>query len=153
MLGFVLLAALINLLVGSASTKWALIAPVFVPMLLLLGISPEAAQVAYRIGDSATNIITPLMPYFGVVVAFVQQYDKEAGVGGTIMLETMLPYSVMFLIGWSALLIVWISLGLPLGPECRGVYSPLGGACFPSSVIAASLFFTAIHWLINWVLR
>jgi aminobenzoyl-glutamate transport protein len=83
-------------------------------MLLLTGISPEATQVAYRIGDSSTNIITPLMPYFGVVVAFVQQYDKQAGIGTIV--AAMLPYSVMFIVAWSLLLIGWILLGLPLGP-------------------------------------
>lgn len=114
LVSFVLLTALLNLLIGSASAKWALIAPIFVPMFLLLGISPEAAQVAFRIGDSTTNIITPLMPYFGVVVAFVQKYQKDAGVGTIISM--MLPYSAAFLILWSALLVVWILLGLPLGP-------------------------------------
>ncbi len=114
LVSFVVLAAMINLLVGSASAKWALIAPVFVPMLLLTGISPEATQVAYRIGDSSTNIITPLMPYFGVVVAFVQQHDKQAGIGTIV--AAMLPYSVAFLLCWSALLVAWILLGLPLGP-------------------------------------
>merc|ERR1711879_762350 len=81
LVGFVLMAALINLLIGSASAKWALIAPVFVPMFFLLGISPEATQLAYRIGDSSTNIITPLMPYYGVVLAFAQRYQPSAGVG------------------------------------------------------------------------
>jgi len=114
LVGFVVLAAALNLLIGSASAKWALIAPVFVPMFFLIGISPEAAQVAYRIGDSSTNIITPLMPYFGVVVAFVQKYNKEAGIGTII--ATMLPYSVAFLVLWSALLVIWILSGLPLGP-------------------------------------
>lgn len=114
LVGFVLLAAMLNLLIGSASAKWALIAPVFVPMFFLTGISPEAAQVAYRIGDSSTNIITPLMPYFGVVVAFVQKYDKDAGIGTII--ATMLPYSVAFLVLWSLFLVVWIMAGVPLGP-------------------------------------
>ena len=114
MIGFIVLAALINLFIGSASAKWALLAPVFVPMFYLLGISPEASQVAYRIGDSTTNIITPLMPYFGVVVAFAQRYQRDIGMG-TIM-ATMLPYSVVFLLGWSLLLVAWIALGLPLGP-------------------------------------
>lgn len=111
---FIFLSAFLNLFIGSASAKWALIAPVFVPMLLLSGISPEATQVAYRIGDSSTNIVTPLMPYFGVVVAFAQKYDKNIGIGTIISL--MIPYSVVFLISWSLLLIAWILLGLPLGP-------------------------------------
>lgn len=111
---FVVLSSFINLLIGSASAKWALLAPVFVPMLLLSGISPEAAQVAYRIGDSATNIITPLMPYFGVVLAFIQKYDKNAGIGT--LLAAMLPYSLAFLLGGSTILAIWIFTGLPLGP-------------------------------------
>lgn len=111
---FIIMAAMINLLIGSASAKWALFAPIFVPMLLLVGISPEATQVAYRIGDSSTNIITPLMPYFGVVIAFVQRYDKQAGIGTVI--ATMLPYSLAFLLSWSALLLLWMLADWPLGP-------------------------------------
>lgn len=114
LVSFVFVTAIINLFIGSASAKWALMAPVFIPMLMLSGISPEAAQVAYRIGDSSTNIITPLMPYFGVVVAFVQKYDKDAGMGT--ILAMMLPYSAAFLLLWSLLLAGWILLGLPLGP-------------------------------------
>ncbi len=119
--GFIALAALINLFVGSASAKWALIAPIFVPMLMLSGISPEATQMAYRIGDSSTNIITPLMPYFGVVVAFAQKYQKNIGIGS--IMANMLPYSFAFLCGWTLLFIVWSLLGLPLGP---GAYLSLG---------------------------
>ncbi|MCK9505542.1 MAG: AbgT family transporter [Porticoccaceae bacterium] len=111
---FVVFAALINLLIGSASAKWALLAPVFVPMLMLSGISPEAAQIAYRIGDSTTNIITPLMPYFGVVVAFAQKHDKNVGIGTII--ATMLPYSIALLVAWSLLLALWVGFDLPLGP-------------------------------------
>ena len=114
LVSFIVLAAIINLLIGSASAKWALFAPIFIPMFLLLGISPEATQMAFRIGDSTTNIITPLMPYFGVVVAFVQRYDKEAGIGTIV--ATMLPYSVAFLVSWSLLLLIWILLDWPLGP-------------------------------------
>lgn len=111
---FILMAAFINLLVGSASAKWSLLAPVFIPMFLLLGIAPEQVQAAYRVGDSSTNIITPLMPYFGVVVAFMQRYDKNLGVGTIVSL--MLPYSVLFLLGWSLLFAAWMGLGLPFGP-------------------------------------
>ncbi|WP_101760403.1 AbgT family transporter [Oceanicoccus sp. KOV_DT_Chl] len=123
MVSFVIMSALINCLIGSSSAKWALFAPIFVPMFLLLGISPEATQVAYRIGDSSTNIITPLMPYFGVVVAFVQRYDKEAGIGTII--ATMLPYSIAFLVSWSALLVLWILLDWPLGPGREYFYNCL----------------------------
>ena len=114
LVGFILISASINLLIGSASAKWALMAPIFIPMLYLLGVDPESAQMAYRIGDSSTNIITPLMPYFGVVVAFMQRHDSEAGMGTLIAL--MLPYSVIFLVGWALLLSLWLAAGLPLGP-------------------------------------
>lgn len=122
MLGLILLSAGINLLIGSASAKWALMAPIFVPMFYLLGLSPEASQMAYRVGDSSTNIITPLMPYFGVVVAFAQRHDPNAGVG-TIM-ALMLPYSVCFLLAWSALLGLWIGFDWPLGPGATLTGSP-----------------------------
>lgn len=110
---FIFVAATINLLVGSGSAKWALLAPIFVPMLMLINIPPESTQVAFRIGDSATNIITPLMPYFGVVLAFAQKYRSDLGMGT--MMAMMLPYSVALLLMWSALLALWVSLGLPLG--------------------------------------
>lgn len=113
MLGLIIIAAGINLFIGSASAKWALLAPIFVPMLMLVGIEPAATQLAFRIGDSSTNIITPLMPYFGVVVAFVQKYEPKAGMG-TIM-AAMLPYSIALLVTWSFLLVCWLMLGLPLG--------------------------------------
>jgi aminobenzoyl-glutamate transport protein len=113
-LSFIVMSALINLLIGSASAKWALFAPIFVPMFLLLGISPETTQMAFRIGDSTTNIISPLMPYFGVVIAFAQRYNKDTGIGT--ILATMLPYSVAFLLAWSALLTLWIAMDWPLGP-------------------------------------
>ncbi len=114
MLAFVLVSAAINLVMGSASAKWAIMAPVFIPMFMLLGYSPEFTQVAYRVGDSVTNIISPMMSYFALIVAFIQRYDKKAGIGTVI--STMLPYSIIFLIGWSLLLIVWIFLELPIGP-------------------------------------
>ena len=79
-----------------------------------VGISPELTQVAYRIGDSTTNIISPLMSYFAMIVVFAQKYDKKAGIGTII--STMVPYSVIFLIGWSILLAIWMVTGLPLGP-------------------------------------
>ncbi len=111
---FILVSVAIDIFVGSASAKWAIMAPIFVPMFMLLGYSPELVQAAYRIGDSTTNIITPLMPYFPVVVAFGQKYDRSLGIGTLISL--MLPYSIAFLIGWSVLFVIWFMLGLPLGP-------------------------------------
>lgn len=122
---FILLSACLNLFIGSASAKWALIAPIFVPMLLLMGITPEAAQVAYRIGDSSTNIITPLMPYFGVVVAFAQRYEKNIGIGSIISL--MLPFSIAFLISWSVLMGIWVLAGWPLGPGADVLINLQGG--------------------------
>ena len=111
---FIIVAGFINLFVGSASAKWAIMAPVFVPMLMQLGYSPEFAQMAYRIGDSTTNIITPLLPYFPIIIAFAKKYDEDIEIGTII--STMLPYSVAFLVAWTLLLIVWFALGLPLGP-------------------------------------
>lgn len=112
---FILFAASVNLVIGSASAKWSIMAPVFVPMLYIAGISPEATQAAYRVGDSVTNIITPLMPYFAVVVAFVQRYDKSSGLGT--IAAMMLPYSVILLVSWSAFFSIWLLFDIPLGPD------------------------------------
>ncbi len=114
MVAFVLLAAVIDLVLGSASAKWAVMAPIFVPMFMLLGYSPEMAQTAYRIGDSVVNIVTPLMSYFPLILTFAQRYAPSAGIGT--LVATMLPYSLWFLIGWTLMLMVWIWLGWPLGP-------------------------------------
>ena len=119
MLSFIIVSAFINLFMGSASAKWAIMAPVFIPMFMLLGYSPEFVQVAYRIGDSTTNIISPMMSYFALIVAFVEKYDTKAGIGTVI--STMLPYTFFFLIAWTALLILWMILGLPIGPGA-GLY-------------------------------
>ncbi|WP_032122938.1 AbgT family transporter [Clostridium amazonitimonense] len=119
MLGFILVSAFINLFMGSASAKWAIMAPIFIPMFMRLGYSPEFTQVAYRIGDSTTNIISPLMSYFAVIVAFAEKYEEDMGIGT--LISTMIPYSMIFLVGWSILLIIWTLLGLPLGPGA-GLY-------------------------------
>ncbi len=113
-LGFIILTVFLDLIIGSASAKWALMAPIFVPMFMLLGISPELSQTSYRVADSVVNIISPLMPYFPLVLAFMAKYDPKARVGTVIAL--MLPYSMGFLFFWSIMLFVWITLGLPLGP-------------------------------------
>ncbi len=114
-LAFIVVAAFINLFIGSASAKWAIMAPIFVPMMLRLGITPEFTQLAYRIGDSTTNIISPLMSYFAVIVTFAQKYDDESGIGT--LISSMVPYSIVFLIGWSILMTAWYLLGLPIGPD------------------------------------
>lgn len=114
MLSFVVLSAIINLVMGSASAKWAIMAPIFIPMFMLLGYSPELVQVAYRVGDSVTNIISPMMSYFALIVAFMQRYDKNAGIGTIV--SAMLPYSVVFFIGWAILMVIWILFDIPIGP-------------------------------------
>ena len=124
LLSFVIVAAFINLFIGSASAKWAVMAPVFVPMFMLTGYSPEVVQVSYRVGDSVTNIITPLMLYFPVILVFAQRYDRRAGIGTVISL--MLPYSVAFFIGWVIMLTVWLMAGIPLGPGAPVEYIPGG---------------------------
>lgn len=111
--GIILLTAILNLFVGSASAKWALLSPIFVPMLMQLGLSPDLTQAAYRVGDSTTNIITPLLPYFPLVVVYCQRYLPKTGIGTVVAL--MLPYSVSFLICWTLFLLGYWALGLPLG--------------------------------------
>lgn len=111
--GVILLTAAINLLIGSASAKWALLAPIFVPMLMQLGFSPEFTQAAYRIGDSTTNVITPLMPYLPLVVVYGQRYVTQTGIGTIVSL--MLPFSLAFLVTWTLFLLCYWAVGLPLG--------------------------------------
>ncbi len=118
--GIILLVGFVNLFVGSASAKWALLAPIFVPMLMQVGFSPELTQAAYRVGDSSTNIITPLMPYFPLVVVYCQRYVKGTGIGT--LVSMMLPYSVVFLLVWSIFLVGYWMLGFPLGPGTSYVY-------------------------------
>lgn len=114
MIAFIFLSALINMLMGSASAKWAIMAPVFIPMFMLLGYTPELVQAAYRVGDSVTNIISPMMSYFALIVAFMEQYDEKAGIGTVV--ATMLPYTIIFLVMWMILLILWLIFGIPVGP-------------------------------------
>ena len=113
LVGIVLLTGFINLFVGSATGKWGLLAPIFVPMLMALGISPDLTQAAYRVGDSSTNIITPLMPYFPLVVVYCQRYVTTTGIGT--LTAMMLPYSLTFLVVWTIFLVGYFLLGIPLG--------------------------------------
>jgi aminobenzoyl-glutamate transport protein len=124
--GFILLTAAANLFMGSASAKWALMAPIFVPMFMILGYSPELTQIAYRIGDSVTNIISPMMSYFALIIAFLQRYEPKAGIGTVI--SVMLPYSVVFMLGWSALFVVWLAFDFPIGPGAPLQYLPTAAA-------------------------
>ena len=119
-LGIILLTATVNLLIGSASAKWALLAPIFVPMLMGLGMSPELTQAAYRVGDSTTNIITPLMPYFPLVVVFCQRYVRSTGIGT--LVSIMLPYSMIFITVWTIFLLAYWQLGIPLGIDAPYTY-------------------------------
>lgn len=120
MISFVILTSILNLFMGSASAKWAIMAPVFIPMFMLLGYSPEFTQAAYRVGDSVSNVISPMMSYFALIIAMIQKYDKNAGLGT--LISTMLPYTVVFFIIWSLLLVGWVALDLPLGPGSRLYY-------------------------------
>jgi aminobenzoyl-glutamate transport protein len=116
---FVILSGFINMFMGSASAKWAILGPVFIPMFMLLGYSPELSQAVFRVGDSVTNIISPMMSFFALIIVYFEKYDKKAGIGT--LISTMLPYSVMFFIFWTGLMIIWILLDLPLGPGA-GIY-------------------------------
>lgn len=118
--GIIFLTAFVNLFVGSSSAKWALLGPIFVPMLMQLNISPDLTQAAYRLGDSSSNIITPLMPYFPLVVVYCQRYVKSTGIGT--LLSMMLPYTVTILFAWTAFLLLYWGLGLPLGIQASYVY-------------------------------
>ena len=109
---FIIFSGFINLFMGSASAKWAIMAPVFIPIFMLLGYSPEMSQAVYRVGDSVTNVLTPMMSYFALIIVYFQKYDKRAGFGTIV--ANMLPFSITFFIGWTLFLILWISLGLPL---------------------------------------
>ena len=111
---FILITAVINIFIGSATAKWAMMAPIFVPIMMQMGYSPELTQMAYRIADSSTNIISPLMTYFAIIIAFAQKYDKKMGIGT--LVSVMVPYSMFFLIGWTIMLIIWFLFGIPLGP-------------------------------------
>jgi aminobenzoyl-glutamate transport protein len=114
MVSLVFFAGCVDLVIGSASAKWTLLAPIFVPMFMLLGYSPEIVQGAYRVGDSCTNIISPLNPYFPLVLGFAVRYVPKTGIGS--MIALMLPYTIAFLAAWTLLLMGWIALELPVGP-------------------------------------
>ena len=120
--GIIVLTSLVNLLIGSASAKWALIGAIMVPMLMQLGVSPDLTQAAYRVGDSSTNIITPLLPYFPLIVVFCRRYVQGAGIGTLVAL--MLPYSITFIVGWTSFLLLYWALGLPLGVGSSYEYLP-----------------------------
>ena len=121
---FTIFTAFLNIFIGSASAKWAILAPVYVPIFMLMGFSPEFAQAVYHAGDNATNIISPLLPYFALIIVFYQKYEKDAGIGTII--ASVLPYSITFFIAWVGLLIAWVLIGIPLGPGTP-LYYVMGG--------------------------
>lgn len=127
-LAFLAVSSLMNLFVGSASAKWAFMAPIFVPMMMYMGLSPESVQATYRVGDSITNIITPLMPYLPIIIVFAKKYDRDAGLGT--LIASMLPYSIALGIGWTILLGIWFGFDIPLGPGVVTTYE-LGAAVTP----------------------
>ena len=104
-----------NLFVGSASAKWAILAPIFIPMMMLLGYHPAFTQMVYRIGDAVTNPITPMFPYFALVLTYAQRYDKKLGIGTFI--STLVPYSLAMGLVWTVMMVVWYLLGWPMGPD------------------------------------
>jgi aminobenzoyl-glutamate transport protein len=120
---FIFMCALVNLSLGSASAQWAITAPIFVPMLMLVGFAPETIQAAYRIGDSVSNLITPMMSYFGLILAMAARYQKNVGIGT--MIAMMLPYSMIFFVVWVTFFYVWVFLlGFPVGPGAATYYTP-----------------------------
>ncbi|MCX7552770.1 AbgT family transporter [Marinicella sp. S1101] len=120
---FIMVCGMVNLSLGSASAQWAVTAPIFVPMLMLIGYAPETIQAAYRIGDSVTNVITPMMSYFGLILAVASKYKKNLGIGT--LIATMLPYSMVFFVGWTLLFYIWVFLlGMPVGPGAATYYNP-----------------------------
>jgi aminobenzoyl-glutamate transport protein len=121
LIGLIFLSCIVNIFIGSASAKWAILAPVFIPMMMLMGYDPAITQVVYRIGDSITNPLSPLFTYLPVILGYVRKYDKNAGLGTVI--ANMLPYSFTFTIVWILQVIVWVVLNLPLGPGGR-IYLP-----------------------------
>lgn len=114
LVGVILIAAVANFVVPQAIPKWALLAPVFVPLFIRLGIAPQTVLAAFRVGDSPTNVISPLVPYFALVVIFAQRYDKSSGIGT--LISMMLPYTIVLMIAWTLFFVVWYFIGLPLGP-------------------------------------
>jgi p-aminobenzoyl-glutamate transporter AbgT len=111
--GLIAMTAIVNLFIGSASAKWALLAPIMVPLMMQLGVSPDLTQAAYRVGDSMTTILTPLMPYFPLIVVFCQRYVTSAGIGT--LVSTMIPYSLALSVLWTLLLLGFWAFGVPLG--------------------------------------
>lgn len=122
LVGVILLAMACDMLIGSASAKWAILSPILVPMFMLLGIAPEATQAAYRVGDSTTNMITPFMSYFPLILVMARKYMPDYGIGS--MIALMLPYTVAYFLASGAAFVAWFLLGVPFGPGVENIYAP-----------------------------
>jgi len=114
MIGVILITLIVDLIIPAAIAKWALLAPIFIPLFIRLGVAPQTVLAAYRVGDSPVNVITPLMAYFPLIVVFTQRYKKDAGIGTVVSL--MLPYVVILAVAWTLFFVAWYLLGIPLGP-------------------------------------
>jgi aminobenzoyl-glutamate transport protein len=114
LIGVIILSIIVNLIIPQAIAKWALLAPIFIPLFIRLGVAPQTVLAAYRVGDSPTNVITPLMAYFPLIVVFTQRYKKDAGIGSVVAL--MLPYVVVLSVAWTLFFVAWYLIGIPLGP-------------------------------------
>jgi aminobenzoyl-glutamate transport protein len=114
LLGFILVTMVVDLVMPAAIAKWAILAPIFIPLLIRLGVTPQTVLAAYRVGDSPLNVLTPLMAYFPLIVVFVKRYSRDAGIGTVVSL--MLPYVVVLSVAWTLFFVVWYLLGIPLGP-------------------------------------
>ncbi len=123
LVAFILMTMCFNMFVGSMSAKYTMFAPIFIPMFMMVGIAPELTQCAYRIGDSVTNCITPLNPYMVILLAFMKNIAPKGGMGT--LIATMLPFSIIFCIFWTLMLLGWVALGIPLGPDGHLVYPPV----------------------------
>ncbi len=119
---FIILSGFINMFMGSASAKWAILGPVFIPMFMIEGYSPKLSQAIFRIGESVTNLISPMISFFALIIVYFKKYDKKAGIGT--LISTMLPYSIGFFILWTALIVIRTQLGIPLGPGSGIYYQP-----------------------------
>ena len=114
LIGVIVVTIVVNFLIPAKIAKWAILAPIFVPLMLRLGIEPQSVLAAYRVGDSPTNVLTPLMPYFALMVVFAQRYQRDAGIGTVIAL--MIPYTLVLTVAWTLFFIAWYALGIPVGP-------------------------------------
>ena len=122
LIGLIVITFIIDLIIPAAIAKWALLAPIFIPLFIRLNVAPQTVLAAYRVGDSPFNVVTPLMAYFPLIVVFTKRYKKDAGIGTVVSL--MLPYVVFLSIAWTLFFVAWYLLGIPLGPGSLGA-SPL----------------------------